>query len=67
MSPDGRYLVVALNGADSADVVDLTSMAQTIVGRRPYPYGVVFDPQGRAYVSNEYEGTVSVIDPPRPR
>ena len=28
-----------------------------------YPEGVAFDPQGRAYVSNEYDGTLSVIDP----
>ncbi len=24
---------------------------------------MAFDPQGRAYVSNEYDGTLSVIDP----
>ena len=29
MSPDGKYLVVALNGADKAVVVDLTSMGTT--------------------------------------
>ena len=63
VSPDGRHLVVALNGADDADVVDLASMAQTIVAVGQYPCGVVFDPQGRAYVTNEYSGTVSVIDP----
>ena len=63
VSPDGRFLVVALNGADAADVVNLGSMAQTIVSVGQYPCDVVFDPQGRAYVTNEYAGTVSVIDP----
>jgi YVTN family beta-propeller protein len=63
VSPDGKYLVVALNGADQADVVNLTNNAQTTVKIGEYPEGVAFDPQGRAYVSNEYSGTVSVIDP----
>jgi len=63
VSPDGRYLVVALNGADSAVVVNLSTLAQTVLGVGAYPDGVAFDPQGRAYVSNEYDGTLSVIDP----
>jgi YVTN family beta-propeller protein len=63
VSPDGRHLVVALNAADDAVVVDLPSMSQHVVSVGQYPEGVVFDPQGRAYVSNEYSGTVSVIDP----
>jgi YVTN family beta-propeller protein len=67
VSPDGRYLVVALNAADDADVVNLATNGQTIVAVGQYPCDVVFDPQGRAYVSNEYAGTVSVIDPARAR
>jgi YVTN family beta-propeller protein len=63
VSPAGRYLVVALNAADDAVVVDLTTLAQTVVRVGAYPDGVAFDPQGRAYVSNEYDGTLSVIDP----
>jgi len=63
VSPDGRYLVVALNAADDAVVVDLRTLAQTVVPIGRYPEGVAFDPQGRAYVSNEYDGTVSVIEP----
>jgi YVTN family beta-propeller protein len=63
VSPDGKYLVVALNGADVADVVTLANNAQKTVPIGEYPEGVAFDPQGRAYVSNEYSGTVSVIDP----
>jgi YVTN family beta-propeller protein len=63
VSPDGQHLVVALNAADDAVVVDLRTLAQTVVPIGRYPEGVVFDPQGRAYVSNEYDGTLSVIDP----
>ncbi len=63
VSPDGQYLVVALNGADRADVVNLRTNAQSLVSIGEYPEGVAFDPQGRAYVSNEYDGTISVIDP----
>jgi YVTN family beta-propeller protein len=62
VSPDGKTLVVALNAADSAVVIDLATLEQSVVKVGTYPSGVVFDHQGRAYVSNEYEGTVSVID-----
>ena len=51
VSPDGRYLVVALNAADDAVVVDLRTLAQIVVPIGRYPNGVVFDPQGHAYVS----------------
>jgi YVTN family beta-propeller protein len=63
ISPDGKWLVVALNGADSADVVKLANNEQNTVAIGKYPNGVAFDRKGRAYVSNEYDGTVSVIDP----
>ena len=63
VSPDGRHLVVALNAADVAVVIDLRTLAQVVVAVGGYPEGVAFDPQGRAYVSNEYDGTLSVIDP----
>jgi YVTN family beta-propeller protein len=62
VSPDGKTLVVALNAADSAAVIDLATLEQTAVKVGAYPSGVVFDHQGRAYVSNEYDGTASVID-----
>ncbi|HWY90835.1 MAG TPA: beta-propeller fold lactonase family protein, partial [Solirubrobacteraceae bacterium] len=63
VSPDGTKLVVALNAADSADVVNLASKnEQTVVSVGHYPSGVAFDHAGRAYVSNEYDGTVSVIN-----
>jgi len=62
VSPDGKTLVVALNAADRAVIVDLQTLEQTVVSVGTYPNGVIFDHQGRAYVSNEYDGTVSVID-----
>jgi YVTN family beta-propeller protein len=62
ISPDGKTLVVALNAADSAVVVNLQTLAQSVVAVGRYPNGVTFDRAGRAYVSNEYDGTVSVID-----
>jgi YVTN family beta-propeller protein len=63
VSPNGRYLVVALNAADQAVVIDLHTGAQHLVAIGSYPNGVAFDRGGSAYVSNEYSGTVSVIDP----
>ena len=63
ISPDQTKLVVALNEADKAVIVDLKTLAQTLVSTGAYPEGVAFDHQGRAYVSNEYDGTVTVIDP----
>jgi YVTN family beta-propeller protein len=62
VSPDAKTLVVALNAADSAVVINLATLEQSVVKVGAYPSGVVFDHQGRAYVSNEYDGTVSVID-----
>lgn len=63
ISPDQSKLVVALNEADKAVIVDLPSLAQTTVATGTYPAGVAFDHSGLAYVSNEYDGTVTVIDP----
>jgi YVTN family beta-propeller protein len=63
ISPDGKTLVVALSDADSADVVNLATSEQNVVTVGHYPNDVAFDRQGRAYVSNEYDGTLSVIDP----
>ncbi len=62
ISPDGKTLAVALEGADSAVLVNLVTMAQTVVPVGRYPNDVVFDRHGNVYVSNEYDGTVSVID-----
>ena len=63
ISPDGKWLLVALNAADTAVVVNLKTMAESTVSVGMYPNGAAFDPQGHGYVSNEYSGTISVIDP----
>jgi YVTN family beta-propeller protein len=65
VSPDGTKLVVALNQADNAAIVDLAAAPPTVETVRvgAYPAQVAFDPAGRAYVSNEEDGTISVIDP----
>ena len=65
MTPDGSRLLVALNQADELAVIDLASPRHPIrlvrVGQ--FPYDVSADPGGRwAYVSNELDGTVSVVD-----
>ena len=66
VSPDGRWLVAALRNADRAAIVDLDGrrvVAQPETGA--FPYGVAFDPvRPRAYVSNAYAGTVSVLEIP---
>ncbi|HEX2016457.1 MAG TPA: alkaline phosphatase family protein [Solirubrobacteraceae bacterium] len=65
ISGDGRLLVVALTQADQAAIVDLASRHVTLAPVGRYPYAVAMDPRRpRAYVSNEYDGTVSVIDLP---
>lgn len=61
VTPDQRMLAVALNQADQVAVVDLTTRAVNLVKVGAYPYGVAVDGH-TAYVSNEYDGTVSVVD-----
>jgi YVTN family beta-propeller protein len=63
VSPNGRTLVVPLNLANRAAIVDVKSkkVRYAVTGR--YPYGAAVLPDGRrALVSNETTGTVSVID-----
>ncbi|MCW3065568.1 MAG: phosphoesterase, partial [Solirubrobacterales bacterium] len=62
VSPDGRRLVVALNQADRAAIFDLASGRGGLVKVGAYPSGVAFDRRGRAYVTNEYDGSVTVLD-----
>ncbi|MEA2444552.1 MAG: hypothetical protein QOJ12_1844 [Thermoleophilales bacterium] len=65
VSPDGHWLVVALNQSDQAAIVDLTAGSSSVktVNVGAYPYGVAISPDSKtAYVSNEYSGTVSFID-----
>ena len=64
VSPDGSRLLVSLNLADSAAVIDLRDHDQvTNVPTGSYPFGAAILPDGRTgLVSNEASGTVSVID-----
>ena len=63
VSPDGAKLAVALTLADAVVLVDLKSGATRSVNVGAYPFGVAFSPHGElAYVSNQYDGTVSVVD-----
>jgi YVTN family beta-propeller protein len=62
---DGAYLVVALGQADQVAIVNLKTKAVSLADVGRYPYGVVTDPRrSRAYVTNERDGTVSVLDLP---
>ena len=63
ISPDGATLLVPLNLADAAAIVDVARgrCATSTTGR--YPYGAAILPDGKTgLVSNETPGTVSVID-----
>jgi DNA-binding beta-propeller fold protein YncE len=63
VSPDGSRLLVPLNLADRAAIVDIASGAVRYVATGTYPYGAAITPDGRTgLVSNEGTGTVSIID-----
>src|SRR3954454_6201329 len=63
VSPDGSRLLVPLNLADAAAIVDTSSGAVKYVDTGDYPYGAAILPDGKTgLVSNETPGTVSVID-----
>jgi DNA-binding beta-propeller fold protein YncE len=63
VSPNGRTLLVALNLADEAALVDTTTGNVRYVSVGHYPYGAGITTDGRfGLVSSETQGTVSVID-----
>ncbi|HEX6117624.1 MAG TPA: bifunctional YncE family protein/alkaline phosphatase family protein [Solirubrobacterales bacterium] len=63
VSPDGETLLVALNLAHQAAIVDTASKEVRFVETGRYPYGAAITSDGRTgLVSNEADGTVSVID-----
>ena len=63
VSPDGSTLLVPLNLADRAAIVDIATGAVRYVATGTYPYGAAITPDGRTgLVSNEGTGTVSIID-----
>ena len=63
VSPNGRTLLVALNLADAAAVIDTTTGNVRYVSVGHYPYGAGITTDGRfGLVTSETQGTVSVID-----
>jgi len=63
VSPDGGTLLVPLNLADAAAVVDVATSAVRYVPTGRYPYGAAILADGRTgLVTNEASGTVSVVD-----
>jgi DNA-binding beta-propeller fold protein YncE len=63
VSPDGARLLVPLNLADDAAVVDVASRQVRYVATGNYPYGAAISRDGKlGFVSNETPGTVSVVD-----
>ena len=63
LSPDGKRMLVALNLADRAAIVDTATRAVRYVKVGSYPYGAAITQDGeQGLVSNEADGTVSVID-----
>jgi YVTN family beta-propeller protein len=68
ISPNGRTLVVPLNLANRAAIVDVRTRKVRYVTTGRYPYGAAVLPDGRrALVTNETPGTVTVIDLRRAR
>ena len=63
ISPDGKTLLAALNLAHSAAVIDTESRDVQYVKTGRYPYGAAITRDGKkGLISNEADGTVSVID-----
>jgi DNA-binding beta-propeller fold protein YncE len=68
VTADGRRLVVALGQADQVAIFDLESGRAQLADVGRYPYGVALDPRRpRAYVTNERDGTVTVLELPSGR
>ncbi len=62
VSPDGRTLLVALNLADSAAIVNTATRKARYLSVGHYPYGAAITRNGRfGLVTSETSGTVSVI------
>jgi DNA-binding beta-propeller fold protein YncE len=68
VSPDGRYLVTSLKGAQAVSIIDLESgVERQVAMTQPVTHGVVVTPDSRyAFITNEgigaVRGTVDVID-----
>src|SRR5262249_1522892 len=63
VSPDGSKLLVPLNLADAAAIIDTSTGVTSYVKTGSYPYGAAITPDGATgLVTNEASGTVSFID-----
>jgi len=68
VSPDGRFLVTTLKGAQAVSIIDLESGTERQVATtQPVTHGVVVSPDSKfAFITNEsigaIRGTVDVID-----
>jgi YVTN family beta-propeller protein len=63
ITPDGKKLLVPLNLADAAAIVNTKSRSASYISVGHYPYGAAISPNGKTgLVSNETDGTVSVVD-----
>jgi DNA-binding beta-propeller fold protein YncE len=63
VSPDGRTLLVALNLADYAAIVDTATRSVRYAAAGHYPYGAAISRDGkRGLITSETEGKVTVID-----
>ena len=63
VTPDGKKLLVPLNLADAAAIVDTKTRKVSTFSVGHYPYGAAISPNGRiGFVSNETDGTVSVVN-----
>jgi Phosphoesterase family/Lactonase, 7-bladed beta-propeller len=59
---DGKTLLAALNLADRAAIVDTKTKDARYVKVGSYPYGAAITRDGKGLVSNESDGTVSVLN-----
>jgi len=65
VSPNGKTLLVPLNLADGAAIIDTGSHAVSYLPTGFFPYGAAILPDNKTgLVSNEGSGTVSVVDLP---
>ena len=65
VTPDGAFLVVALGQADQAAIIDLRDGSTSLADVGPLPVRRCGHPKRpRAYVTNERDGSVSVLDVP---
>ena len=62
LTEDGTKLLAALNLADNAAIIDVKTKAVQYVPTGRFPYGAAITGTGKGLVSNEADGTVSVLN-----